>query len=418
MSLIEMPAIWRDLLAFYTLVLALALAFGAISSRRQGDIKRAIASAVIFILSFVINQILKKVSEIAIYKTDDKIASVYGNVKLWLVVFVIVLVTIFAVYIVFSCFAQNHNHIGPAAIKESVDYLPSGLAIYGDDGRCLLVNNCMNKLSEVLTGHAVLDGCELYQSVPDSRTVDMDNHKYAFSHKTIEYDGVFLHELIADDITEIYEKSQELRSGNDQLVEYSVKMRRYGETIDESVRNQEILQAKINIHDEMNRLLLATGNAASNGVPSDELLKLLNTWQSNALLLYREADINKRTNTVSDLETFGSLIGITPVWEGDINTNDTKALNMFSVITREAMTNAVKHAGAKHLYVKVRSDADAFYLNYNNDGENAADNIVLGGGLTNLKNMIEKAGGTIEISARPTLEMTIKISKGDVVNAL
>lgn len=413
MTLLNQPAVWRDVLEFYMFILAGTAVFGAISSRHQGEKIRAGISAVMFLAAFALNCMLMIVSEHVMYQTDEEKVPGVAAMPVWLVLVISVVMTGVMAVILIRCLVGNHQHIGPSAIKESMDYLPSGIAIYDENGNCMIVNNRMNRLSAQLTGHAVLDGKELYRAVLEqNKLVVADGHSYAFSCKTIEYQGTELQELIADDVTEILKKSEELREGNEQLKEYSQKMRQYGTTIDETVRNEEILQAKVNIHDEMNRLLLATGNAASNGVSQEELQKILRTWQNNALLLCREADANPKTNTMNDMETLGKLIGITPVWEGTVQTNNPEILRVFSAVTREAMTNAVKHAGAKHLFVQMRTVPDAFYMTYSNDGEGAVGNIVPGGGLSNLQEMVEHAGGEITFSANPTFVIRVRLPKG------
>lgn len=65
------------------------------------------------------------------------------------------------------------------------------------------------------------------------------------------------------------------------------------------------------------------------------------------------------------------------------------------------------------MYVQMSTTPDAYYINYNNDGDKAPVNIIAGGGLSNLRNLIESVGGEINFFADPTFVMMIKIPKGE-----
>jgi hypothetical protein len=124
----------------------------------------------------------------------------------------------------------------------------------------------MNDICFSLLGRTLQNGVALYDSVKGKPIHALsDGTAVSFRHRLLTFDGAPLHELIADDITELYEKNEQLRADNERSRRLPENMKAYGETLTDTVRRQEILQAKANIHDEMKRMILATGKTIQDG---------------------------------------------------------------------------------------------------------------------------------------------------------
>jgi signal transduction histidine kinase len=67
----------------------------------------------------------------------------------------------------------------------------------------------------------------------------------------------------------------------------------------------------------------------------------------------------------------------------------------------EALQNAAKHAGARHVLVEVRRDDGALTLVIRDDGTGFAGSTGGGTGLTNMRDRIESAGGALVVASRP-----------------
>ena len=172
------------------------------------------------------------------------------------------------------------------------------------------------------------------------------------------------------------------------------------------------MQAKVQIHDEMNRLLLATGNAADGTGSAEDLQKILFTWKNNALLLCKEADNKPASNTEQDLQTLADIIGMKIEWDGRIETRDSHVLQLFELATREALSNAAKHAKAKHLYIQLRESESMLMATYTNDGLCPNGEVHPAGGLKDLCRMLEREKGHMSIVSAPAYMLTITIPKG------
>ncbi len=322
------------------------------------------------------------------------------------------LLTLLWTALLISVFVWRRSHITSASIKESADGLPAGLCYYLEDGRTIFSNHRMNDICCSLLGRSLPDGAALRAFVGDRAMLALsDGTAVSFRHRLLSYHGAALHELIADDVTELYEKTERLRADNERSRLLAAGMKAYGETVGDTVRRQEILQAKANIHDEMNRMILATSRAAREGSEEDRR-QILRMWQNRALLLCREADGPKGSSTVDDLNALASVIGLRLRWNRLPDREDGQGvLSLFLASAREAIVNAVKHAGAKTLAIDLEETPAALLAGFVNDGEAPAGPVTETGGLRVLRKRLEAAGGQMNVETQPVFRLTVVIPK-------
>jgi len=313
----------------------------------------------------------------------------------------------------------RRDHITAASIKESIDNLPAGVCYYLDEGRCMLVNHRMNEIALQMTGRQLQNGAAL-RELAEKEPVHLlpDDTAVTFRHRLLELDGAPLHELIADDITELHRRAEQLRRDNERARRLSESVRAYGETIADTVRRNEILQAKISIHDEMNHLILATRRAVDGPADPVERAETLRLWQRQALLLCREADEREHSNVVSDLDVLAKAIGVRLNWQGSPETDDRAALTLFLLSAREAMANAARHAGAQQVTIAVTETVETLTAVFTNDGAAPSRPVSETGGLRNLRSRLESAGGDMTVCSAPRFSLTVSIPKGGRDHAL
>ena len=338
----------------------------------------------------------------------------------------------------------RRNHITPLSIQESFEKLTEGLCFYREDGQCILVNGRMHEICRELTGHMLLNGREfeefLFGESGNNTLVPMPGERtLSCRHRELGYHGDRIHEVIASDVTEQYAKTLQLKARTERMKEFSHELREYNVGIQDMVRREEILRAKMNIHDEMNRLLLFSKNAISEG--EEEKKKALLAWKSNALLLCKETEGSEGGSSaireaLRDLEAMAKSLKCVLVCVGTSDRATEKAVRLFVLATREALNNAVKHAGARHLFVALEEDEAGMKVSYTNDhaenhslsnresaGNDSLDNRMATGigaklpgnmtgelgGLKNLRQKLEEAGGEMEITAEPEYRLRIWI---------
>lgn len=389
------------------------LMMGFIANTIQAIIQRRFAymaeSVIEFFAPFFLFHVCAEVSDYYLGGELNSIAEIFAKLPYAAFIFVYILLTVlFAVRFQLGR-KYSKTHITPSAIKQATDDMPTGFCYYTKNGYPFLTNNTMNTIAVALTDKPISNGTEFAKLVMTDNIKEIDGVVYHFTTRKLNHKNEPFYEILADDVTAVYEKTKELKAGNEQIRQSNAKMKAYGERINEAVRREEILKSKINIHNEMNKLLLQTDNAIS--IKSkEERERVLDTWMQNTILLCLEASENEE-NPLSDLYELAKLIGINIHIDSEPKIDNANALRLFVLISEEAMTNAVKHAGATDVYITVNQNKTLLSANYTNNGLNPFDDIVEGGGLKELRRRIEKTGGTMSISSKPfVLSVNIPLS--------
>ena len=68
-----------------------------------------------------------------------------------------------------------------------------------------------------------------------------------------------------------------------------------------------------------------------------------------------------------------------------------------------------QHAGAKELYVRLACSDQTAYVSVTNSGAAPEGEIAEGGGLTSLRILVKKSGGSMEIKTVPRFELTVSV---------
>lgn len=415
---VEMNALFRAVVCFWTLLLILGQTINIFFSVRQKRYSYAFSALLMIGILYYMMQVIHDISRINMGIDAHLHIGSFAGIPFIIYIVILSVCTVTFIIHYRSNLAYTKTHISSMSVKEALDQNPTGICYYRENGQLILSNHKMNALAFSVTGHALLNGKELYDAVKKEPITELpDGTVIRFSHNSLTFSGEACNELIADDITEIYRKSEILRKENEQLRSQNRLMQEYGETIDETVRRREVLTTKTKIHDEMNRLLLSTDNAIRKGT-DEEKLQIIETWQKNILLLCIEAESDTRNNALSDLDAIAKLIGMTIIYDKLPQTEKADTLLLFSLAAEEAMTNAAKHGGAKNLYVNISETSEMLTAVFTNDGKDPAATVTEGGGLSALRSRIEKAGGNMSISSQNRFKLTISVPKGGEIHVL
>jgi signal transduction histidine kinase len=80
------------------------------------------------------------------------------------------------------------------------------------------------------------------------------------------------------------------------------------------------------------------------------------------------------------------------------------------------LTNAVRHGGAKQLWIDVEETTTEYIIRYTNDGIAHNSPIKEGGGLSTARRKIEAFGGRMHIQTGPRFMLTIIFDKGGMTD--
>lgn len=406
------PDIVRSLLFFWSFLIWMACASNLFAACRQKLYARSAASVVMLAGDWLLLQIMTDAIRDSRIRFIVRIDSNGG--------YFAVLCFAALLFLSVGCvglYIQNQYHcsrfITPNSIKEGMDELPAGICYYKEDGRCILVNHRMNELCYAITGQDLQSGAVLFEAVRNKPVVVLpDGTVSAFRYRELLFEGEPINELIADDITELYHKAEALRQDNERMQKINENLLALGRSIEEDVRRREILQAKIDIHEEMNRLILTTKKSLDEG-SAEERGRILEEWRNNTLLLCREADPRVKNNVMSDMDSLAALIGLRLVWDGTPDSENVEAMKLFILAAREAMTNAVKHAGASRLFISVKTEENTLSAVFTNDGRVPEGPVIAAGGLANLKRKLAETGGAMSVEASPVFKLTVSIPEGE-----
>jgi len=388
-------------------ILSLCNLFHAIQVKKAGHI---VVSSVLLLIEYILFQMMSELLHagagggwIAAYKMMSR-----TRLGWW----IILIIAIMAISITLASYFAHWKakHVTPMSVKESMDTLHAGLCYWEDGGRIILSNKKMDEICFAMTNEILLNGQKFYDSIGTECVTLPDGTIKYFFHNLVEFENKLVHELIAADVTELYKKNELLEQETISLQKMNESLRRYNQTIEEVVRKQEILDTKVYIHDEMNRLMLVTTAMTETPIPEEEFQAVLTTWRNNAVLLGTEAEKSKTKIDHSEIRKLAELLGIQVNWTGKtLRELPKKSGEILIMLIREAIANAVKHAGAKNIFIDVATIHKGFTVTIANDGKRPVGKVHMGGGLSNIQRIVERQNGSLEIAVKERFELHITL---------
>ena len=305
-------------------------------------------------------------------------------------------------------------------IKKAIDSYPGGICFSALDGRVILVNEKMNRLVLELTGHTILNAKAAWEELtnfanngnaeklPQSWLPKDPNNSNESTHQQLLFrffdSSVWRFELRfldsntvqveAAEITELYQKRQ--KTLLDSIVEVNL--------------NKEILAAKMHIHDELGHCLLATTKAITEDSLAENADVLRENWNStirdfsNIPTVWTVPD----SSLQSELMQVAELIGCKVIFLGKQPKNR-NALQLLYAAIREALTNAVRHADATELMVKIEQDEKSCHIEISDNGSVSVSNIIEGNGLSALRQRLEQEGASLKVLCDNSVSLIVDI---------
>ena len=159
-----------------------------------------------------------------------------------------------------------------------------------------------------------------------------------------------------------------------------------------------MLASKVNIHDNFGRCVLATRRWLTAELPDQPVEEILDVWSDVLNKINNDSISEERTDSdmQRELEDAAAVLGCAIYFEGTLPQERHTAYLILTAV-REAVTNAVRHAGASQVTVRLREDGGFVFACITDNGEKRVSRITEGGGLSGLRKKIERAGGRLEI---------------------
>ena len=325
----------------------------------------------------------------------------------------------FFIMVTMEEYTRRKNAITASSIKESIDHLQTGLCFSYPNGLVLLTNHRMNVLSYAIFGKPIQNANLFWQELKDKEpaegTVRLqhgDQPEFTLNDGTVwtfkrdELNGVI--QIAAADTTHQHRLVTELQDRNRELEDMNARIRSYGSKVDEYVISRERLETRVNLHGFLGQALLMTRHYLR--YESGDPKKIIDIWQRNIDVLRMEAEPQRETDTLSSLKNAAGMIGMHVHVSGKLSVG-LRLQKLIAATGAEALTNAVRHAGARQLWITIEETETEYVIRYTNDGSVPDAPIAEGGGLSTTRRKVEAAGGRMRIESSPRFILTIIFGK-------
>ena len=358
----------------------------------------------------------------------------------WIIV-ALVMVVIFAaeVLCLVAVNRAGRDKLSPGSVKESLDALPDGVCFFSEDGRILLSNRRMQHISSDITGIGILNGEKLWRCIEEKSVktdvsdglviLTSDSKVWNVRRSEIEAEGNRINEIVALDVTEQYELRRELEERNERLNSVNERLRIFSRDMSRLTAEKELLDAKIKVHDDLGRSLLAFRAYLTAEPSKRDRSKLLPLWRYVISVMKKETAPSEEWDaiekTAESLHIQIEINGDLPAGLADLPVSGEVRSAIMAAI-RECLTNTARHARGDRLFVLIKCGAEqgadhastsgspsasgtapcddaphGIRIEITNNGRAPLVPIQEAGGLSNLRHMVERAGGIMTIESSP-----------------
>ncbi len=310
-------------------------------------------------------------------------------------------------------YRRRKNELSPFSIKEATDKLPMGICFADPDGRIILCNNRMRRLSFILSDHelqidrdfdSALAQPDKSITVKDGCYILPDKTVWQFRKQSITVDGDNRwQQMTAHNVTELYNSNVRQAEINRELKEVNRKLQTMYERMADDIREKESLDLKIHIHDTIGRSLLTIRDIIESGKATDKKLEVLQ--EAIAVLT---SDRVAPGGTMDEVIQTAKALGVAVKTDGYVPPNShIEELTVAAV--KECVTNCIKHAHGTEVYIRIAERSDLYDITITNNGAIPTEPIKEGSGLSSLRRSIEAAGGEMHTAYKPRFALLITL---------
>lgn len=395
------------------------------------------------------------ISELTSGIKDAHIGILLKDVPAAAVMLFIVVSVVFACRDCVRCRRRSMNTLTPSSVKEAADNLPLGLCFADSDGQIILMNHVMTDLTAAFNGQAAqtLEEIDRLFECADSDGIirisgpapdggsDRLWRLRRYGLLPPELDGYM--QITAQDVTELHESIRLLELENEHLEETNRSLMEMYELLADRIRQQELLELKIRIHNNIGTSLLeiaelmdansnssdgalddgvsvqsasdqsASDHSASEGRRADEIGNRLSILKDAVSYLVND---NAAMAESDQTRLIGnSRLRLSVRLEGELPDDET-LYELVSQAVQECATNCVRHARGNQLTVRLTHGPETLRVEIINNGTPPRQKIIEGGGLSSLRRKLESHGGTMTILHNPIFRLIVELperSKSD-----
>ncbi len=379
-------------------------------------LSKLISMFVVFLINVALYVIMQLDSSITGAKQSLQLRIPY-----MILFFVTIMSLIFTIWAVLSE-TKNRKTINNTSIKEAFDNLPTGVCFFNEVGMPVLCNLAMYRFSFAVCGKDVqfitdLEGCfdDDFTPLPE---VKKDGNMFVLKNGSVWHlekrsftyeNGNLYTQYIATDVTDIYKTRTEIQQENEQLRNVRCELQRLSANVVTATREEEILNAKMRVHDEMGRCLVVAQKYLKEDNNQSIPNNIVESWQRAVSMLKYNNDTPDEDMLLQICKTC-EFMKIDFIKTGELPKKKDVAY-ILTCAVRECLTNAVRYAGATKLYADFTETELEATVTITNNGKPPEYEITKGGGLSNLHRRVERAGGVMTVQSLPRFKMTVIVPK-------
>ena len=410
-------SIWQIALLVISLLTEITFATGIVLLfKRKCRLSKQLSVAAVYLLNTVLYVLMQP---------NSRITGAEQGLHLHVPYAVLLLVTVlslsFGIWVLLAE-TRNRKTINHSSIMEAFDNLPTGVCFFNEPGLLVLCNLAMQRFSFAVCGKDVqfitdLETCLADDFIPagearkDGKVFVLDNGKAWQLEKRIFTDesGESYTQYTATDVTDLHENRVQLQKENAQLRYVQEELQRLSANIVAATREEEILNTKMRVHDEMGKCLMAVQKYLKENCSENIPDSLAAAWQ-RAVSMLKYSNDTQEEDMMLQIRKTCEYMKISFLQKGELPKQERIAY-LLTCAVRECVTNAVRYAEATELYVVFSETEVEASVTISNNGKIPEGEIVEGGGLSTLRRRIERTGGTMTVQSQPNFKLTVVVTK-------
>jgi len=318
-------------------------------------------------------------------------------------------------------YRESREIITVKSIKESIDLLPDGVCFSTHRGMPVLMNREMEKLCADFTGKGLVDTENFWENLKNGRvrenikvisSKDMltfqnqDGQVWDFRKSLLSYDSTKIWEITAINVTPQYLLHRELIDRNERLNKVNVRLHNFSQEVERVTREREILSAKVKLHDEIGRSLLILRSYLTQPPEERDRGRLLFLWRYITATMREGKIMQEREDSLQLLKNEAGDFQVDILLEGHLPAEPDVRKILFSAV-RECAGNTAKHADGDRLFISITEKQEITEVFIMNNGNPPEGSVRESGGLKNLRILVEKAKGSMEIKSIPSFALRL-----------
>ena len=296
-----------------------------------------------------------------------------------------------------SSFHRLKSNINYYSLKEALDGSKNGI-LFEDKYDVIYENIAMRDLLDKLRINRKLSAKEIWGKLKEdknNRNVDennilvfIDNLVYSFSMVPNSTKLQF----VSFDITKEFQTTLKIKETNNELKTKQIEIVSMIDNIENIEKQNEIITLKSKLHDILGQRLFILHQILDTIDEKNfdivEIKKLL----SSMLLEVNNEDISNVKNLQDSIVSSFDMIGFKIEFSGELP-NDFKKSRAIVKIIRECATNAIRHANATKLFVKIYENR----VEISDNGKIQVQSFTEGTGIKGMRLTAQSFGGKINI---------------------